>query len=72
MDIKILLITIVLVALALAGLLIKILIRPGSELPRGSCGYRKGENGYEQDCPTCNFKNTDKCPADNPSDFDKK
>ena len=65
MYIKILLITIVLVAVAIAGLLIKILIRPGSELPRSTCGYRKVAENGEEKCAVCELKNSDQCPSDN-------
>jgi len=65
MDFKIILISIVLLALAFAGLLIKILSRQGSEFPSSSCG------GYGMDvhegpgkCTVCELKNTDKCLSD--------
>jgi len=65
MDIKILLITIVLLAVAFAGLLIKILSRPGSEFPRSSCGgYGKDAKEGKEKCSVCDLKNTDKCPSD--------
>jgi len=65
MDFKILLITIVFVGLAIAGLLIRILIRPGSEFPRSSCGGigRDTIDGDEK-CAVCDLKNTDRCPSD--------
>jgi len=65
MDIKIILISIVLLALAFAGLLIKILSRPGSEFPRSSCGgYASDTNEGPNKCAVCDLKNTDKCPSD--------
>lgn len=64
MDIKILIITIVFLALAFAGLLIKILIRPGSELPRGTCGYGMNTNDGKDGCAACDYKNTEKCKSD--------
>jgi len=65
MDIKIFLISIVLIAFAFAGLLIKILSRPGSEFPRNPCGgsVRDSNEGSEK-CVVCDLKNTDKCPTD--------
>jgi len=65
MDFKIILISIVLLALAFAGLMIKILSRPGSEFPRGSClGYGSDTNEGPEKCAVCDLKNTDKCPSD--------
>jgi len=65
MDIKIILISIVLLALAFAGLMIKILSRPGSELPRSSCGgYGSNTNEGPEKCAFCDLKKTDKCPSD--------
>ncbi|NEW82070.1 MAG: membrane or secreted protein [Mariniphaga sp.] len=65
MDIKIILISIVLLALAFAGLMIKILSRQGSEFPRSSCGgYRSDANEGSEKCAVCDLKNTDKCPSD--------
>ena len=66
MDIRILIITIILLAAAFAGLLIKILSRPGGEFPRNSCaGYGKDAMEADGKCAVCDLKNTDKCPADN-------
>ncbi len=65
MDFKILLITIVFIGLAIAGLLIRILIRPGSEFPRSSCsGNGRDTIDGDEKCAVCDLKNTDKCPAD--------
>ena len=65
MDIRILIITIILLAAAFAGLLIKILSRPGGEFPRSSCaGYGKDALEGDGKCAVCDLKNTDKCPAD--------
>ena len=65
MDIKILIITIVLLAAAFAGLLIKVLSRSGGEFPRSSCaGYGKDAMDGDGNCAVCDLKNTDKCPAD--------
>jgi len=65
MDFKIILISIILLALALAGLLIKILSRPGSEFPRSSCGgYGSDSSERPEKCAVCNLKNSDKCPSD--------
>ena len=65
MDFKILLITIVFVGLAIAGLLIRILIRPGSEFPRSLCGVKRRDaiDGDEK-CEVCDLKNTEWCPSD--------
>ena len=65
MDIKIFLISIVLLALAFAGLLIKILSRPGSEFPRSSCaGYGRDSAERTGKCGVCDLKNKDKCTSD--------
>lgn len=65
MDIKTLIITIILLAAAFAGLLIKVLSRPGGEFPRSSCaGYGKDAMEGDEKCAVCDLKNTDKCPAD--------
>jgi len=65
MDIRILIITIILLAAAFAGLLIKILSRPGGEFPRSSCtGYGKDAMEGDGKCAVCDLKNTDKCPTD--------
>ncbi|HZK97421.1 MAG TPA: hypothetical protein VFC67_24675 [Prolixibacteraceae bacterium] len=65
MDIKILIITIILLAAAFAGLLIKVLSRPGGEFPRSSCsGYGKDAMEGDEKCAVCDLKNTDKCPSD--------
>jgi hypothetical protein len=65
MDIRIFLISIVLIAFAFAGLLIKILSRPGSEFPRSSCGgYGRDTNEGSEKCAVCDLKNKDKCPSD--------
>jgi len=64
MDIKVLLITVILLAIAIAGLLIKILFRPESELPRSSCGgYSKDANGGDEKCAACDLQKTDHCPT---------
>ena len=65
MDIKMILISIVLLALAFAGLMIKILSRPGSEFPQSSCrGYGSDTNEGPKKCAVCDLKNTKKCPSD--------
>lgn len=65
MDIKIILFSIFLLALAFAGLMIKILSRPGSEFPRSSCGgYGSNTNDGSEKCAVCDLKNIDKCPSD--------
>jgi len=65
MDIKVLIITIILLAAAFAGLLIKVLSRPGGEFPRSSCaGNGKDALDGDGNCAVCDLKNTDKCPAD--------
>lgn len=65
MDIKIILISIFLLALAFVGLMIKILSRPGSEFPRSSCGgYGSDTSEGPEKCAVCDLKNTDKCPSD--------
>jgi len=64
MDIKMIFISIVLLALAFAGLMIKILSRQGSEFPRSSCGgYGSDTNEGPEKCAVCELKNTDKCPS---------
>lgn len=65
MDIRVLIITIILLAAAFAGLLIKILSRPGGEFPRSSCAG-SGKDAIDGDgkCAVCDLKNTDKCPTD--------
>ena len=65
MDIKVLIIAIILLAAAFAGLLIKVLSRPGGEFPRSSCaGNGKDALDGDGNCAVCDLKNTDKCPAD--------
>lgn len=59
MDLKIILISILLIALAVVGIMIKFLMRPGGSLPKGSCGYRTGS--MEDGCDACEFKNSERC-----------
>ena len=64
MDFKLVLLSFILVALAVTGLLIKILVRPGSELPRSACGNRNTIRNGEDSCENCGLKENDGCPSD--------
>ena len=69
MDVRTLIVTVVLLAIALAALLFRILVRPGSEPPKSLCGgYGKLSVDGEEKCIVCGFKNSDWCPEDNQSD----
>ena len=65
MDFKLLLLSFILVALAITGLLIKILIRPGSELPSSSCENRNTFRNGEERCENCGIMENKGCPSDN-------
>ncbi len=65
MDIKVLLITNVFIAFAIAGLLLKLLIRPGSQFTHSLCsGYGKYSKEMEGKCAVCEINNTTQCPLD--------
>ena len=64
MYFKLLLLPFILVALAVTGLLIKILNRPGSELPSSSCGNRNTIRNGEERCENCGLKENDGFPLD--------
>jgi len=67
MDIKLILISIILIALALVGIMIKFLLQPGGKMPRGTCSYRTSD--MDEGCGMCEFKNSDKCPEVNSPDM---
>ena len=64
MDFKLLLLSFILVALAVTGLLIKILVRPGSELPSSSCENRNTIRNGEECCGNCGLTENSGCPSD--------
>ena len=64
MDFKLILLSFILVALAVTGLLIKILIHPGSELPHSSCGNGNAIRDGGERCENCGLNENDGCSSD--------
>lgn len=62
MTTKLLIITIVLIALILLLLGLKLLIQPKRPYSLKSCGHQFNQNNKNDSCPTCGIKATEVCP----------